>query len=53
MLTSRLLILNQKEAECKEMAAYFQDSGYSVIWCTEYDEATEIQGKEQTRFTDF
>ena len=48
MLTSRLLILNQKEAECKEMAAYFQDSGYSVIWCTEYDEATE-----QTRFTDF
>ena len=25
MLTSRLLILNQKEAECKEMAAYFQD----------------------------
>lgn len=27
MLTSRLLILNQKEAECKEMAAYFQDSG--------------------------
>ena len=42
MLTSRLLILNQKEAECKEMAAYFQDSGYSVIWCTEYEEATEI-----------
>ncbi len=51
MLTSRLLILNQKEAECKEMAAYFQDSGYSVIWCTEYDEATGnyFQGKEQTR----
>ena len=53
MLTSRLLILNQKEAECKEMAAYFQDSGYSVIWCTEYDEATEIlsRGKNKPEFT--
>ena len=40
MLTSRLLILNQKEAECKEMAAYFQDRN-------------SFQGKEQTRFTDF
>ena len=49
MLTSRLLILNQKEAECKEMAAYFQDSGYSVIWCTEYDEATEILSRGKNK----
>ena len=27
MLTGRLLILSKKEAECKEMTAYFEDSG--------------------------
>ena len=48
MLTSRLLILNQKEAECKEMAAYFQDSGYSVIWCTEYDRRQKFFPGERT-----
>ncbi|MCI6859029.1 MAG: response regulator transcription factor [Eubacterium sp.] len=42
MLTNRLLIVNQNESACREMADYFQDSGYNVIWCTEYDEAVDI-----------
>ena len=49
MLTSRLLIVGQREAECKEMAAYFQDSGYNVIWCTEYDEAGEILSRGKNK----
>ena len=49
MLTGRLLILSKKEAECKEMTAYFEDSGYNVIWCTEYDEAGEIPGERTNR----
>ena len=37
------------------MTAYFEDSGYNVIWCTEYDEARRdsFQGKEQTGSADF
>ncbi len=45
MLTSRLLILNDKENICLEMSEYFQESGYIVIWCTEHDEALDILGK--------
>ena len=45
MLTSRLLVLNDKENICLEMAEYFQESGYVVVWCTEYDEALDILGK--------
>lgn len=49
MLTGRLLILSKKEAECKEMTAYFEDSGYNVIWCTEYDEAGEILSRGKNK----
>ena len=49
MLTGRLLILSKKEAECKEMTAYFEDSGYNVIWCTEYDKAGEILSRGKNK----
>lgn len=49
MLRSRLMILNQNEAECHEMAEYFEESGYSVSCCFEEDEAvtTLFNGKHQ------
>lgn len=49
MLTNRLLILNQREAACVEMKDYFQESGYGVIWCTEYDEAVDILSRGKNK----
>ena len=50
MLTSRIADSKSvKKRSAKKMAAYFQDSGYSVIWCTEYDEATEILSRGKNK----
>ena len=43
------MILNHKEAECREMAEYFEESGYQVIWCLEYEEAVEMLSKGKHR----
>ena len=42
MLRSRLMILNQNESECRQMAEYFEESNYSVICCLEEEEAIDI-----------
>ncbi len=47
MLTSRLLILNQKEAECRWQL--ISRTVVTVIWCTEYDEATEILSRGKNK----
>ncbi len=49
MLISKLLILNQKETECLKLSDYFQDSGYGVIWCTEFDEVVEILSRGKNK----
>lgn len=38
MLSSRLLIFNKENEELAGMADYFQESGYTVYCCKEYDE---------------
>lgn len=49
MPENRLLILYHKEDKCREMCSYFEESGYQVLWCLEYDEAVDIlyQGKHK------
>lgn len=42
MLLSRLMIFNQKEEECRQMEAYFEESGYGVISCSDLDELMDI-----------
>ena len=45
MLLSRLMIFNQKEEECRQMEAYFEESGYGVISCSDLDELMDIISK--------
>lgn len=45
MLLSRLMIYNQKEEECRQMEAYFEESGYGVISCSDLDELMDIISK--------
>lgn len=45
MLLSRLMIFNQKEEECRQMEAYFKESGYGVISCSDLDELMDIISK--------
>ena len=45
MLLSRLMIFNQKEEECRHMEAYFEESGYGVISCSDLDELMDIISK--------
>lgn len=49
MLLSRLMIFNQKEEECRQMEAYFEESGYGVISCSDLDELMDIifQGRHK------
>ena len=42
MLLSRLMIFNQREEECRQMEAYFEDSGYGVICCSDVDELMDM-----------
>lgn len=42
MLLSRLMIFNQKEDECRQIEAYFEDSGYGVICCSDVDELIDV-----------
>ena len=45
MLLSRLMIFNQREEECRQMEAYFEESGYGVICCSDLDELMEMISK--------
>lgn len=45
MLLSRLMIFNQNEGECRQMEAYFEESGYGVISCSDSDELIDIISK--------
>ncbi len=45
MLTSRLLILNKEREDSAGMAEYFQESGYMVFSCSEYDEIFDFLNK--------
>ena len=45
MLLSRLMIFNQKEEECRQMEAYFEERGYGVISCSVLDELMDIISK--------
>lgn len=42
MLLSRLMIFNQKEDECRQIEAYFEDRGYGVICCSDVDELIDV-----------
>ena len=42
MPENRLLVLYHEEDKCREMLSYFEESGYQVVWCLEYDEAVSI-----------
>lgn len=42
---NRLLILHQEESDCSDMSSYFEESGYQVIWCLEYEEGFEMLSK--------
>ena len=42
MLLSRLMIFNQKEEECRQMEAYFEESGIWLICCSDLDELMEM-----------
>ena len=42
MLRSRLMILNQNESECRQMAEYFEESGYSVVCCIDEEETIDM-----------
>lgn len=42
MLRSRLMILNQNESECHQMAEYFEESGYSVVCCIDEEETVDM-----------
>ncbi len=42
MPENRLLILYHKEDRCRELGSYFEESGYQVIWCVDYDEAVDL-----------
>lgn len=45
MERSRFMVINQQELECQDISDYFQDSGYSVISCSRYNEAIEMLKK--------
>ncbi|MCD8019539.1 MAG: response regulator transcription factor [Clostridiales bacterium] len=47
MLQNRLMILNQKEEENHQMTEYFEESGYSVICCTEMNEVIRMFSKRK------
>ena len=49
MKNSRIMILSRLESTCKEMASYFRERAYSVIWCTEYDDAVWMMSNEKHR----
>ena len=49
MKNSRIMILSRLESTCKEMASYFRERAYSVIWCTEYDDAVRMMSNEKHR----
>lgn len=42
MLQNRLMIFNQNEKECRQMADYFEESNYGVICCSDIDEVTDM-----------
>lgn len=42
MSGNRLLILHHEESDCSEMSSYFEESGYQVARCLEYEEGFEI-----------
>lgn len=45
MLLSRLMIFNQNEEECRQMEAYFEESGYGVVCCLDADELMDMISK--------
>lgn len=45
----RILILSREEAACLEMSSYFREKKYSVIWCTDYDQAERLISDEKHR----
>ena len=45
MLLSRLMIFNQTEEECRQMEAYFEESGYGVVCCLDADELMDMISK--------
>ena len=45
MLLSRLMIFNQNEGECRQMEAYFEESGYGVVCCLDADELMDMISK--------
>ncbi|MBQ9156481.1 MAG: response regulator transcription factor [Eubacterium sp.] len=49
MPESRLLILCHEEDKCLELRSYFEESGYQVICCVEYDDALSILSKEKNK----
>ena len=49
MKNSRIMILSRQESLCVEMAAYFRDRMYSVIWCTDYSAAEKMISDEKHR----
>lgn len=49
MLLSKLVVFNQKEEECRQLADYFEESGYGVVCCSDMDELAEIIGRGKYR----
>lgn len=45
MLLSRLMIFNQNKEECRQMEAYFEESGYGVVCCLDADELMDMISK--------
>lgn len=42
MIQNKLVIFNQNEEKCRQMADYFEESGYGILCFSEMDELTEM-----------